>query len=118
MKWDRFKDRIPVRLEWLDEKQGRVIVSDQFEITFIEGIQPRWNGAQIEWKREGGGNIDFVSRQLEKFFNGDNKTGSSAQTVFRLDKPAGANFLRIIIDKPGVASGSFEIESLAIDAEY
>lgn len=119
MKWEQFSGRIPVKLEWLADKDGPVIASDQFPISSVEGIQPQWNGVQVDWKREGTGNVDFVSRGLEKFFNGSNKAGGSAQVVFKADKPAGANFVQVIIDKPAAPlTGSFEMESLAVDAEY
>ncbi|MET0394647.1 MAG: hypothetical protein ABW019_15995 [Chitinophagaceae bacterium] len=118
MKWENFSGTIPVSVEWLTDKEGsRVIAVDKFEISSIDGLQPQWNGAQVEWKREARTSLDFMSLQLEKFFN-QSKNGGAAHVVFRADKPEQARFVRIVTGENKEVKGLFEMQSMSIDAEY
>lgn len=115
MKWENFLGSVPLKIEWLTDE--KVIVTDRIEISALEGLQPKWNGVQSDWKREQGNSVDLVSRQKESIFNADAKGGTGVM-VFKLDRPQDATSMRISADKSKVDKGNIEIQRAVMSAEY
>lgn len=76
--WRNPREDISLDVEWLDGA-GRRIGADVCRWSRMHGVQPEWDGIQIEWRRNRGDKAGKASQRLERFT--DRSPGRGAATL-------------------------------------
>ena len=115
--WSKFKGYQTLAFEW---HQGATssspLTTERCEISNIEGIQPQWDGVAVQWWKKDNGPVDFISRKKDKLFNTVGN-GGQGNVIYRVNKPEGAGFLRVVVRQGKRSGGEMVIERLLVVAE-
>ncbi len=106
--WRDPQGDLSLDMEWLDGT-GRRLGADACRWSRMRGIQPEWDGLQLEWRRHRGDPADKASQRLERF--SDRSPGRGAATLeHEIPVPRGAASVRFI--QHGAGAGGIRLDSL------
>jgi hypothetical protein len=111
--WHDFIGDCNLVIEWLDESLESV-GKEVCLISNMNGLLAKWDGIELQWKKQDATYMGWISRQKDKFFNED---GNSGDFTYKTFKPLEAKFLKVYHEK-NTFSGKIKFNEFSIDAEF